>query len=126
MTIARLDTGREYFEPVIDLGALLEQVADGATHVAFDNAGALVSGTSPPKGDFALLLVRPVTDAVKEIDGARVRASVDREGLWLVEGFSVDRKVIEAVGPRPITSDELIAAVEDAGFEWKVVDSSLS
>ncbi len=109
---------------MIDLGALVEQVADGATHIAFDSAGALVFDTAPPKGDFALLLVRPVVDAVKEIDDARVRASVDREGLWLVEGFSVDRKVIEAVGPRLITPDELIAAVEDAGFEWRVVDSS--
>ena len=39
MIIARPGTGREYFEPVIDLVALLGQAADDVFHVAFDHVG---------------------------------------------------------------------------------------
>ena len=69
---------------------------------------------------------RPVTDAVKQVDDGRIRSSLDREGLWWIEGFALDLSVLTVIGKLVLTPEDLIQTVEQAGFEWSVVESTLA
>ena len=107
--------------PVIDLGALVGGGGD-ESHVVFDHTGQRMQ-SRPLPDDPALLLSRPVTDAVKQADGDRIGPSLDREGLVWVEGFALKPDALRALGRRRITADELIEAVRAVGLEWTVIDT---
>ncbi len=106
--------------PVIDLGALVGDAGEGK-HVVFDETGRRMENRPLPD-EPALLLSRPVTDAVKQADGDRLGPSLDREGLVWVEGFALKPDLLRALGRRQVTANELIEAVRAVGLVWTVID----
>ncbi len=106
---------------MIDLGALIGDLESG-THVVFDYGGRPME-TRPLPEDPAVLLSRPVTDAVKQVDDNRVGSSMDRDGLLWAEGFALGPEVVRVLGPRQFATGALIEAVRAAGFEWTVIDT---
>jgi hypothetical protein len=105
---------------MIDLGELIAQGMAG-THVAFDIDGLpLEFGSFPDEP--ALLLARPITDAVKEVDGARVVSSIDRSGMVQVQGFALGPEVMRELGARRLDPDQLIEAVRSEGFAWTLLE----
>jgi hypothetical protein len=116
MIMARPGIGRGYFEPVIDLSDLIAG-ADTRSHVAFDIHGRPLEIDDVPD-EPALLLSRPVTDAVKQVDDDRVIGSVDRSSLIEIQGFALGLAVLNELGPIRADAQELIEAVRSAGFEW--------
>lgn len=66
------------------------------------------------------LLAGPLAEAVKEVSAGRVVADLDRDAMWAVHGFVLDRNVLDALGDhRAYTAAELIRAVASAGFDWR-------
>jgi hypothetical protein len=105
---------------MIDLGDLIARGVTGA-HVAFDLHGSpLEIGSLPDEP--ALLLARPVTDAVKEVEADRVVSSKDRSEMVQVEGFALGPDVLRKVGPRFLDAEQLIEAVRSAGFSWVLLE----
>ncbi|HEY7469939.1 MAG TPA: hypothetical protein VIC07_10480 [Acidimicrobiia bacterium] len=86
-----------------------------------DGEGRLIEidgfpGDAPVPG----LLVGPVTEAVKRVDDGFVR-HLSRDTLWVVEGFLLDDRLIEALPSGIESASGLIEAVRAAGHEWQVV-----
>ena len=111
---------------MIDIGALMEAAGDQGSPVVFDPVGNLLPLPQPAAQGVAVLLVRPVTDAVKQVDDGLIRSSLDRKGLWWIEGFALDPSVFSAIGNLVVSPEDLIQTVELAGFEWSVVDSTVA
>ena len=68
----------------------------------------------------AVLIVVPVTEAVKVVVGGVVHESLDRDTLWSVQGFVLGSEVVLALDDLT-TPEDLIAAVPHAGFEWETI-----
>ena len=66
------------------------------------------------------LLVAPVSEAVKRVEGDRLAEDLDRSRLWLVRGIAVDRVVMESVPDGSYTMTDLIRQVEAAGHAWGI------
>ena len=110
---------------MIDIGALIEAAGDQGSPVVFDPVGNPLPRPIPAAQGVAVVLVRPVTDAVKQVDDGLIRSSLDRKGLWWIEGFALDPSVLSAIGKLMISPEDLIQTVELAGFEWSVVESTV-
>ena len=65
------------------------------------------------------LLVGIVTEAVKQVNGGRLIADLDRDSLWAVRGFVLDMTIIQALGDGEFTASDLIGVVSAAGFRWR-------
>jgi hypothetical protein len=100
---------------VISLVQLLERDGDPLT---FDPGGAGV--TMAVKADRpAVLIVEPVADALKRVSEGRVIGAVDRETVERVVAFSVDRGLLESMGPGELAPEELIESVRRRGHTWE-------
>jgi hypothetical protein len=64
------------------------------------------------------LLVAPVSDAVKHMEGDRLTEDLDRSQLWAVRGIVIDRAVAESLPDGSFTLAELIELVDAAGHIW--------
>jgi hypothetical protein len=73
-----------------------------------------------PIEDLALpsLLVAPVSDAVKHVEGDRLTEDLDRRQLWAVRGIAIDQTVAESLPDGSFTLAELIELVDAAGHVW--------
>lgn len=71
----------------------------------------------------AVLVVAPVTDAVKRVEEGRVE-SLDRDGMWAVEAIALDRVVLEQLEGEELTVEELLAAVPRMGYPWEISPSA--
>lgn len=87
--------------------------------VAFDREGRTIDLEIPKDIGPAALLVGPVTDAVKRIDGEAVR-SLDREGMWAVEAIVLNRVVLRRLEDRELSAEDLLAAVRELGYSWQI------
>ncbi|MGH8945858.1 MAG: hypothetical protein ACRDVL_06905, partial [Acidimicrobiia bacterium] len=124
-TIALDLMGRGYFEPVIDIGALKDRMDEGRDWVMFGPGGDLREPGVPPNAGPATLLVSRVTDAVKRLgDDGLIASSVDRRRLWAVEGFLLNRVVVEKLEPGSLDADSLLETVPRTGIGWQVVTGS--
>ena len=85
-----------------------------------------------PDGDFidmeiprsigpATVLVRPVTDALKRVEGVRIADSVSRDEVWVVDGFALNRVVIERLSGE-LTAEGLYEAVSATPLSWQVYE----
>lgn len=91
--------------------------------VAFDLEGNPVDLADPGIDGPAILVVAPVTDAVKRLRGDSVE-SLDRDRMWVVEAIVLDHEVVEVLGPEDMTAEELWRAVTAAGHTWQVSPTS--
>ena len=67
----------------------------------------------------AALLVTPVTDAVKRLDGDEV-VSLDREGMWAVEAIVLNKVIVRRLDDMEVTAEELLDLVPEMGYTWQV------
>lgn len=67
----------------------------------------------------AVLVVAPVTDAVKRVDEGRVE-SLDRDRMWAVEAMALDKVVVDQLEVDELTLEELLAAVPRIGYPWEI------
>jgi hypothetical protein len=118
MTITRSIMARGYFSPVIDYLTLL-RLATTDPVVVVDHAGRPFDRELLPKElPVPGLLVGTVTEAVKQVEGGRLIADLDRNTLWAVHGFVLDKKILDALGDGQFSAFDLIRAVSAAGFRW--------
>lgn len=87
--------------------------------VAFDEHGNSLEVDIPDDIGPAALLVSPVTDAVKRLDGETVE-SLDRDQMWLVEAIVLNVVILRRLGDLEATSEELLSAVRDLGYTWQI------
>lgn len=85
----------------------------------FDEHGDPVARDIPEMTSPAVLLVAPVTDAVKRVEGREVE-SLDRNSMWAVEAIVLDRSVLHRLGDDEMTAEDLLSAVRDLGYSWEV------
>jgi hypothetical protein len=101
---------------VIDSRELRQRAAED--RVVTVDAGGRLAEDPPEDVDIPALLVAPVTDAVKLVDGDRLTADLDRSLLWSVRGVAIDFEVADSLPEGAFTLVELIHAVEAAGHTW--------
>ena len=106
---------------MIDLTLTRDLLEAGVDRLGFDSTGeviepGLLSGEGP-----AVLRVDDVTDAVKLVDKGMVVGPVDRDMLWAVHWFELDRDVLLGLGDTRIEPGDLIEAVEALGHVWQVI-----
>jgi hypothetical protein len=66
------------------------------------------------------LVVAPITEAVKEIEAGTIVHHLSRDTMWAVEGFLLDRGLLDVLPDELESASELIEAVRVAGFAWHV------
>jgi hypothetical protein len=101
---------------VIDSSELRRMTADG-TVVTVGPGGRFIEKLHDDT-DIPAMLVTPVTDAVKVVDGDRLIEDLDRSLLWSLRGIAVDYSVAESLPDGVFTLSELIHEVEAAGHAW--------
>ena len=101
---------------MIDVGALQRMTADG--RVCFVDVGGQPIDPSAEDLEVPVLLVTPVSDAVKRLDGDRLAEDLDRSQMWLVGGIAVDGSTIDSLPDGPMEIGELIELVAGAGHNW--------
>jgi hypothetical protein len=87
--------------------------------VAFDRDGNPLEIEIPGDIGPAALLVAPVVDAVKRVDGGTVE-SLDRDQMLLVEVIVLNRVVLRRLGDLEATAEELLTAVRELGYSWQI------
>jgi hypothetical protein len=103
---------------VISTERLIERL-DGH-RVVFDKSGAPVDLEAPDDVGPATFLVTGVTDALKLVADGMVEGSVDRSRMWAVEAIILDRVVLERLGPRRLSFEDLLTEVRQLGFAWQI------
>lgn len=110
-------------QPVISITRLKEAI-DGEW-VALDKWGTPLEVAIPEDRGPATLMVSEVTDALKTIDEAdRLGEAVDRSTTWAVDAIILNTTVLDRLGDRTLTAEQLIEAVAEVGFAWQVSSTS--
>jgi hypothetical protein len=77
--------------------------------------------TIPPDIGPATLFVSPVTDALKTVSDGMLDGSLDRESVWGVEAFALNRVVVSRLdGDRELSPHDLHEAVSKMTFGWQI------
>lgn len=92
--------------------------------VVFDKDGVVLDVAIPDDTGPATLLVSPVTDAAKRVEGDRVVESIHRGDMWLVDAIVLDLQVLERLGDGSLSAEQLLEEVRAAGYEWSVSSTS--
>ncbi|HEX9863578.1 MAG TPA: hypothetical protein VGC03_01275 [Acidimicrobiia bacterium] len=94
----------------------------GSGPVLIDNSGQpyQIDGL-PDDASVPSLVVGKVTEAVKQVETGTVVKYLNRDALWAVEGFLLDRDVVDSLPDDVDSPERLIDAVREAGFEWHAV-----
>lgn len=91
--------------------------------VAFDEHGESVDVEIPEIAGEAILLVSPVTDAVKKVAEGTVR-SLDRDEMWAVQAIVLNEGVLRQLDDREMSAEDLLSAVRVLGVTWQVSPTS--
>lgn len=108
---------REYFGRVISISHLREHTV--GERAVFDRHGYPADVDVSRAPGEAVLVVAPVTDAVKRVEGERVE-SLDRDRMWVVEAFALDLVVVDKLDAEELSVEELLAEVPRLGYPWEV------
>ncbi|HEY7822976.1 MAG TPA: hypothetical protein VIG24_09095 [Acidimicrobiia bacterium] len=87
--------------------------------VVFDRQGDPADVDVSNVRGHAILVVAPVTDAVKRVEEGRVE-SLDRDRMWAVEAIALDRVVVDQLDVNELSVEELLAAVPRMGYSWEI------
>jgi hypothetical protein len=101
---------------VISISRLKEEAGGLAV---FDTGGRPLDLELPPGIVSPALLVAPVTDAVKRVDGGRIE-SLDRDRMWSVQAFVIDARLLAQLGDRELSAEGLMETVKELGYTWQV------
>lgn len=106
---------------MVSIQELKKRLADGGDWVVFDSDGDPMDLSVPPDIGPATLLVGPVTDAVKTTTPAGlVDRSLDRDDIWAVEGFALNRVVVDRLEAGVMSPDQLYEAVNALRLGWQI------
>lgn len=108
---------REYFGHVISISRLRARIA--GDRVVFDRQGNPTSVDLSRVNGRAILVVAPVTDAVKRVEEGRVE-SLDRDRMWAIEAIALEKVVVEQFDVDELSVEELLAAVPQMGYSWEI------
>jgi hypothetical protein len=111
---------------MIDMAALRRLAEAGAVRVAVDVAGGIIETQETSGPGHAVLITTTPTDAVKVVNGGMIIESLNRDLLWSIEAFVLGSEVVMAIDGKVNSPEELVEAVSNAGFEWRVVSPSSS
>jgi len=75
----------------------------------------------PEDAPVPAVVVRTVTDAVKQVQGEMIIHYVNRDAIWAVVGFLLDATVVSSLPDDVDSAADLIDAVRQAGHEWHAV-----
>lgn len=67
----------------------------------------------------ATLMVGPVTDALKSHDGRLLTGAIDRDRVWGVEAFALNRVVVRRLDVEELTPLELCETVTSWRLAWQ-------
>ena len=87
--------------------------------VVFDQQGNPADVDVSHASGQAILVVAPVTDAVKRVEEGHVE-SLDRDRMWAVEAIALDKVVVERIDVDELSAEELMAAVPRMGYSWEI------
>lgn len=106
---------------MVNILELKQSLADGGDWVLFDPYGETLDLPVPPDVGPATLLVGPIADAVKTMTpGGMVERSLDRDDIWVVEGYALNRVVIDRLEPVVMSMNELYEAVTALRLGWQI------
>jgi len=106
---------------VVSILDLKKRLADGGDWVLFDSRGDPIDILVPPDIGPATLLVGPVIEALKTTtsDGL-VDQSLNRDDIWAVEGFALNRVVVDRLESSVMSPREIYDAVSNLRYGWQV------
>ncbi len=87
--------------------------------MVFDRQGNPAAVDVSQASGQAILVVAPLTDAVKRVEGGRVE-SLDRDRMWVLEAIALDMVVVEQFDVDELSVEELLAAVPRMGYSWEI------
>jgi len=104
---------------------LQDLAGDDQDWIVVRPTGEPVEMEIPPDVGPATLLVSPVTDALKTVseDGS-VDGSLDREAVWEVEAFALNRVVVRRLEGDEISALDLYQAVIGLRLGWMIAPMS--
>lgn len=88
-------------------------------HRVFDLRGNPSDLVPDPEWGPAVLLVEPVTDALKQVSAGRVKGSLDRESARSVVGYALTGEVLALIGSLPARPRDVLRAVVSLGYSWE-------
>lgn len=101
---------------------LRQMVESAPDRMLISNSGELYEVDDLPDDTvIPALVVNRVSEAVKQVESGAVVHYLNRDALWAIEGFLLDRNVVDSLPDDVTTSTRLIEAVRQAGFEWHAV-----
>jgi hypothetical protein len=105
--------------------AVLREVGSGPEPFQIDLQGVVTNlDDLPDRALVPALVVGQVTDAVKQAESGMVAGYLDRDTVWAVNGFVLDRDIVAGLDERVDSAVKLLEAVREAGFEWHAVVST--
>lgn len=107
---------------MLTFSRLEELLGEDQDWVVIRPGGEPLEMTIPPDIGPATLLVSPVTDALKTVSDGRVVGSLDRDSLWAVEAFALNRVVISRLlgEEGEMSPYDLYEAVSSMAFAWQI------
>jgi hypothetical protein len=106
---------------VINSEALRRIAETGLDRISITSSGELLEVDGLPEDTLIpALVVGNVTEAVKQIENSTITQYLNRDALWAVQGFVLDRQVVSSLPDGVESAADLIEAVRHAGYEWAV------
>ena len=94
----------------------------GPGPILVDGAGAPLPVEGLPEDAMPpALLVAPVTEAVKEVDGGTIVRYLNRDAMWAVQGFLLSNEIVSALPDGIDSAAGLIEAVSRSGLRWSTI-----
>lgn len=88
-------------------------------------SGEIVEMEIPSGIGPATLIVGAVTDALKVREGRLITGSLDRDEVWAVEAFAINRVVLDRL-EGVMEPMDLYRAVVDIGLAWRFYEGPLA
>ncbi|MDP9144923.1 MAG: hypothetical protein M3N43_09570 [Actinomycetota bacterium] len=101
----------------------LRQIAEtGLDRISITGSGEPLETGHLPQGTLIpALVVGKITEAVKQMETGSVARYLNRDALWAVRGFVLDRQVVSSLPDGVESAADLIEAVRQAGIVWHAV-----
>lgn len=99
--------------------AELRECLDGGDWVVVRPTGEVIEMDIPKNFGPATLVVSAVTDALKTHDGRLITGSLNRDEVWAVDAFALNRVILNRL-EGAYAPFELYQAVVDEGIAWQV------
>jgi len=90
-------------------------------YLVVDSEGNRIDVSPGPDWGPAVLLVEPVTDALKEVVGGKIIGQIDRAQVLAVVGFGLSDEIVDLLSTIPNRSRDIHRAVLQLGYQWEAI-----